>query len=48
MKGSKMHVGVQGMGTSRVELEFLLRHGVTHMAASVADIEVETLLKHKE
>ena len=37
MVGSKMHVGVQGMGTSKVELEFLLRHGVTHMAASVAE-----------
>ena len=44
---SGMHVGVQGIGTSKVELEFLVRHGVTHMDASVEDNEVETLVKHK-
>ena len=48
MSESKMHVGVQGMGTSKVELEFLLRHGVTHMNAGVADHEVETLERHRE
>ena len=26
-----MYVGVQGIGTSKKELEFLTRHGVTHM-----------------
>ena len=45
---SGMHVGVQGIGTSKIELEFLVRHGVTHMDASVEDNEVETLLRHKE
>ncbi len=42
-----MHVGVQGIGTSSKELEFLLRHGVTHMDASVGDTETETLVRHK-
>ena len=45
---SGMHVGVQGIGTSKVELEFLVRHGVTHMDASVENNEVETLVRHKE
>ena len=45
---AKMHVGVQGIGTSKPELEFLVRHGVTHMDASVENTEVETLLQHKE
>ena len=45
---AKMHVGVQGIGTSKPELQFLVRHGVTHMDASVEDAEVETLLRHKE
>ena len=30
------------------ELAFLVRHGVTHMDASVKDTETETLLRHKE
>ena len=45
---SGMHVGVQGIGTSKVELEFLVRHGVTHMDASAENNEVETLVRHKE
>ncbi len=45
---AKMHVGVQGIGTSKPELEFLVRHGVTHMDASVENTEVATLLRHKE
>ena len=45
---SSMHVGVQGIGTSKMELEFLVRHGVTHMDAGVEDNEVETLVRHKE
>ena len=45
---AKMHVGVQGIGTSKPELQFLVRHGVTHMDASVENTEVETLLRHKE
>ena len=43
-----MHIGVQGMGTSKIEMEFLRRHGVTHMNAGMADHEVETLVRHKE
>ena len=45
---AKMHVGVQGIGTSKPELQFLVRHGVTHMDASVENTDVETLLRHKE
>jgi len=47
-KKAKMHVGAQGIGTSKKELEFLLRYGVTHIDASVENTEVETLLRHKE
>ena len=47
-KKAGMHVGVQGIGTSKKELQFLVRHGVTHMDASVENAEVETLLRHKE
>jgi len=43
-----MHVGVQGMGTSRHELQFLVRHGVTHMDAAVENTDVETLVRHRE
>ena len=43
-----MHVGVQGIGTSQTELRFLVRHGVTHMDASVENTEVETLLRHRD
>ena len=43
-----MHVGVQGIGTSQTELGFLVRHGVTHMDASVENTEVETLLRHRD
>ena len=45
---AKMHVGVQGVGTSKPELQFLVRHGVTHMDAPVKNTEVDTLLRHKE
>ena len=45
---AKMHVGVQGVGTSKPELQFLVRHGVTHMDASIENTDVETLLRHKE
>jgi mannonate dehydratase len=47
-KKAQMHVGVQGIGTSKKELQFLVRHGVTHMDASVENTEVEVLLRHKE
>ncbi len=47
-KKAKMHVGVQGIGTSKKELQFLVRHGVTHMDGSVDGTEAEILLRHKE
>ena len=43
-----MYVGVQGIGTSKQELQFLVRHGVTHMDGSVENTEAETLLRHRE
>ena len=43
-----MHVGVQGMGTTQVELDFMVRHGVTHMDGGVKNTEEETLVRHKE
>ena len=43
-----MYVGTQSFGTSKPEMEFLTRHGVTHLDASVPDKEVDTLMKHKE
>ena len=46
-KKAGMHVGVQGIGTSPKELAFLVRHGVTHMDASVENTETETLVQHK-
>ena len=47
MKEVKMHVGVQGIGTSKTELEFLRRHGVTHMDATVEGSDADTLIRHK-
>ena len=47
-KKAAMHVGVQGMGTSKHELQFLVRHGVTHMNCGVAGYDTETLLQHRE
>ncbi len=47
-KKAAMHVGVQGIGTSKHELRFLTRHGVTHMNAGVQDYEVDTLTRHRE
>ena len=43
-----MHVGTQGIGTSKMELEFLVRYGVTHMDGAVENTEVDTLRRHKE
>ncbi|MBM3237514.1 hypothetical protein FJZ31_14585 [Candidatus Poribacteria bacterium] len=47
-KKAKMHVGDQGVGTSKKELQFLVRYGVTHIDAAVENTQVETLLRHKE
>lgn len=43
-----MYVGTQYFGTSKTEMEFLTRHGVTHFDASVDGYDVETLSRHKE
>ena len=43
-----MYVGTQGIGTSKMELEFLVRHGVTHMDAIVEDCEVDTISRHRD
>ena len=43
-----MYVGTQYFGTSKLEMEFLVRHGVTHFDATVDNMEVETLTQHKE
>ena len=43
-----MYVGAQYFGTSRTEMEFLVRHGVNHFDATVADMEVDTLQRYRE
>ena len=43
-----MYVGAQYFGTSKPEMEFLVRHGVTHFDASVDNMEVDTLIRHRE
>lgn len=43
-----MYVGTQYFGTSKTEMEFLVRHGVTHFDARVEDLEVDTLVRHRE
>ena len=43
-----MYVGVQGIGTSEHELQFLTRHGVTHMDGGPANNEVDTIVQERE
>ena len=43
-----MYVGTQYFGTSKIEMEFLTRHGVTHFDASVDGMDAETLTRHRE
>jgi mannonate dehydratase len=43
-----MYVGTQYFGTSKQEMEFLVRHGVYHFDGTVPDMEVDTLKKHRE
>ncbi|MBK35976.1 MAG: hypothetical protein CME26_10675 [Gemmatimonadetes bacterium] len=43
-----MYVGVQGIGTSKHELQFLTRHGVTHMDGAVSWSTAEELAEHRE
>jgi mannonate dehydratase len=44
----KMHVGEQAIRTTKAELQFVRRHGVTHIDAAVDGTDVETLLRHRE
>ena len=43
-----MYVGVQGIGTSRMELEFLRRHGVTHMDSDADAGNLDELVRERE
>ncbi len=43
-----MYVGAQYFGTSKQEMEFLVRHGVIHFDASVDNMEADTLIRHRE
>jgi len=43
-----VYPGEQYFGTSRQELEFLVRHGVRHIDAAVDGMDVATLLRHRE
>ena len=43
-----MYVGVQGIGTSKKELQFLTRHGVTHMDTSIDPNDLDQILKQRE
>ena len=43
-----MYVGTQYFGTSKMEMEFLVRHGVTHFDARVGGYDVATLKRNRE
>ena len=43
-----MYVGTQYFGTSKIEMEFLSRHGVTHFDATVDGMDADTLTRHRE
>ena len=43
-----MYVGVQGIGTSKQELEFLTRHGVTHMDSTPDPGNLGELVQRRE
>ena len=43
-----MYVGVQGIGTSRHELHFLLRHGVTHMDTQIDPDNLDLIARQRE
>ena len=45
-KNNAMHVGVQYLRTTKHDLQFLRRHGVTHMDAIPDDFEMDTLQRH--
>ncbi len=46
--GHGMHVGVQYLSTSQHDLQFIRRHGVSHMDATPDDLELETLQRHRD
>lgn len=43
-----MYVGTQYFNTTKLEMEFLVRHGVTHFDATVDGYDVDTLTWHRE
>ncbi|SVD29839.1 uncharacterized protein METZ01_LOCUS382693, partial [marine metagenome] len=43
-----MYVGCQGIGTSKRELQFLTRHGVTHMDATLDPDDIDLLTRSRE
>ncbi len=43
-----MYVGTQYFGTSKMEMEFLVRHGVVHFDATVDGYDVASLTRHRE
>jgi mannonate dehydratase len=43
-----MYAGTQYFGTSKHEMEFLTRHGVTHFDATVDGLDADTLSRHRE
>lgn len=43
-----MYPGTQYLGTSKIEMEFLARHGVKHFDALVDGMDAETLIRHRE
>ena len=46
--GHGMHVGVQYLSTTQHDLQFIRRHGVTHMDATPGDFELDTLQRQKD
>jgi mannonate dehydratase len=43
-----MYVGVQGIGTSKLELQFLTRHGVTHMDTNLDPKDPGSIVQRRE
>ena len=43
-----MYAGVQGIGTSKTELEFLRRHGVTHMDTTIDPDDLDRIVRQRE
>ena len=46
--GNGMHVGVQYFRTTRHDLQFLRRHGGTHMDVTPDDFELTTLPQQRD